>query len=152
VTIPGLTTRVFDIDQTMARRRIVPVGDMTTVTTVEVNDINGDLIEATTSYVKLPRIRQEWEPITELWFPMMTDAAPMAVGYSVEVVGVWGFPAIPADVVVAVAKLVLVRFIADAASSGTALADALNEQGFDAGGAFASAMDVLRNYEGDCFV
>jgi hypothetical protein len=43
--------------------------------------------------------------------------------------------------------MVLVRYLSDAAAAGSALADALNEQEFNAGVAFASAQDVLRNYQ-----
>ena len=149
VTITGLTTRSFDIDERSARSRIVPIGDNNTITTVTVKDIQGTTLEtvASSNYVKLPRIREEWEPVVELWFPKgAATPAGLASGYVLEVAGTWWFPSIPTDVVQAVAKLVLVRYLSDAAAAGTALADALNEQEFNAGVAFASAQDVLRGY------
>lgn len=154
VTIAGSVDRLFDLDYRSARSRIVGVGDMTTVTTVTVEDIQGATVDTVSSadYVELPRNREEWEPIVELWFPKgAADAAPMSSVGVLRVVGVWGFPSIPSDVVVAVAKLVLVRYVADAASAGSALSDAVNELGFDAGSAFASAMDVLHSYRPSVF-
>ena len=150
MTITGLTTRSFDIDERSARSRIVPIGDNNTISTVTVKDIQGTTLEtvASSNYVKLPRIREEWEPVVELWFPKgAATPAGLAAWYVVEVAGTWGFPTIPVDVVQAVAKLVLVRYLSDAAAAGTALADALNEQEFNAGVAFASAQDVLRGYQ-----
>ena len=150
VTIASATTRQYDLDGWNARSRRVRVGDMTTVTTVTVEDAVGNTLEtiAAASRVSLPRIREEWQPITQLWFPqsVASPAGYIGSGYVLKVVGVWGFPAIPADLETAVAKMVLVRYLADAASAGTALSDAANEQGFDAGMAFASARDVIRSY------
>lgn len=150
VTIAGATTRKFDVTDDIQSSRVLPVGDMTTVTTVTIKDINGTTLEtvAAADRVSLPRVRQEWEPITELWFPATTNAASnLAVGNVVEVVGVWGFPVIPEDLQTSVAKLVLIRYLADASSAGTSLADALNQQGFDSGSAFASAREVMRDYQ-----
>lgn len=150
VTIDGATTRIYDLTSRHHRVRRVRVGDMTTVTTVTIEDLQGTLLEtvAAANRVSLPRVREEWEPITRLWFPdsSASPATHLRAGYVLKIVGVWGFPSIPADLELAVAKMVLVRYIADAANAGTALADALNEQGFDAGRAFASAQDVIRSY------
>lgn len=154
VTIAGATTRSFDVDARMVRQRRVAVGDMTSVTTVTIKDVQGATVEtvASADYVKVGdeenRTREEWEPITELWFPS-SSASPAALsdGCVLEVVGVWGFPSLPSDIVVATAKLVLVRYVADATSAGSALSDALNEQGFDAGVAFVSAREVFRSYQ-----
>lgn len=150
VTIAGATTRQYDLGAASAKSRYVTVGDMTTVTTVTVEDQQGTTVETIVSAdrVSLPRVREEWEPITALWFPpgTATPASYLGSGYVLEVVGVWGFPSVPDDLKVATAKMVLVRYLADAASAGTALSDALNDQGFDAGRAFASARDVVRSY------
>ena len=102
---------------------------------------------------KRNRTREEWEPITQLWFPpgSATPASSLGDGYVLEVEGVWGFPSIPSDVVMATAKMVLLRYLADAASAGTALSEAANEQGFDAASAFASAQDVFRSYKTPSF-
>jgi hypothetical protein len=150
VTIAAATTRQYDITAQHTRSRIIPVGDMTTVTTVTIEDAQGTTLETVTAAnrVSLPRVREEWEPITELYFPKAAETpASLADGYVLEVTGVWGFPAIPPDVVVATAKMVLVRYLADAANTGSSLADALNEQAFDTGQAFASARDVLLSYK-----
>jgi hypothetical protein len=151
VTIAGLTTRLFDITDRHVAKRVVPVGDMTTVTTVTLKDLNGTSLGTTTSFVRLGadgnRNRQEWEPVTHLWFPEGMDSpAALAKDTVLEVVGVWGFPDLPEDLVMAVAKMVLVRYLSDAASAGSSLADALNEQGFNAGTAFASAQDTFDSY------
>jgi hypothetical protein len=149
VTIASLTTRQYDIGVWSERERVVLVGDMTTVTTVTIEDQTGATLETVSAAdrVSLPRVREEWEPITHLWFPpSSTTPASIVAGYVVEVVGVWGFPSIPDDLRMAVANMVLVRYIADAANSGTALADALNAQRFNAAVAFASAQDVIRGY------
>lgn len=154
-TIAGATTRQYDLTAWNAHTRRVRVGDMTTVTTVTVKDQQGTLLETVTAAnrVALPRVREEWEPITELWFPPQsaTPASFIGPGNVLEVVGAWGFPAVPTDVRNAVANMVLVRYIADAAASGTSLADALNEQQFNAGAAFASAQAVKRSYQAPPF-
>lgn len=154
VSIASATTRTFDLDEWSVRERRVRVGDMTTVTTVVIKDVNGVTLETVAAADRVSlgsdgnRTREEWEPITELWFPPTTAAASsLAEGNVVVVTGVWGFPELPADLRMAVAKLVLVRYLADAANAGTALADAANEQGFDAGIAFVSAREVLRSYQ-----
>lgn len=150
VTIAAATTRSYDLTPWHAKTRQVNVGDMTTVTTVTVEDTQAAILEtiAAADRVSLPRIREEWEPITSLWFPPDTAAAAQNVwaGRVMKIVGVWGFPAIPADLKMAVAKMVLVRYLSDAASAGTSLSEALNDQGFNAGMAFASARDVIRSY------
>lgn len=150
VTIASATTRQFDLGWWNQNMRVVRVGDMTTVTSTTVKDRSGNTVEtvASTDRVSLPRIREEWQPITEIWFPSDT-ATPTSNIKSpnvLEVVGVWGFPVIPDDLRMAVAKMVLVRYLADAANAGTALADALNEQAFNVGVAFASAQHVIRSY------
>jgi hypothetical protein len=98
-------------------------------------------------WVAQPRTREAWQPITALWFPPASAAAAgVAPGYVVEVTGTWGFPSVPDDIRLSVARMTLVRYLADAAPSGSALADALNEQGFDVAMAFASAQAVKRSY------
>lgn len=147
-------TRQFDLDERQERNRTVKVGDMTTVTAVVIKDVDGTTLETVSSSdrVSLPRKRQAWEPITELWFPGTTNAASyLSAGNVLHVTGIWGFPEIPDDVRMAVAKLVLVRYLSDAANAGTALADSLVQQGFDAGIAFVSAREVLSDYQATRF-
>jgi hypothetical protein len=150
VVIAGATTRRYDLTGWNVITRRVRVGDMTTVTTVKL--IAADQATeletvAAADRVSLPRVREEWQPIRQLWFPPASATpAQIACGRLLEITGTWGFPAIPADLEMAVAKMVLVRYINDAANAGTALADAVNEIGFDAASAFASARDVIRSY------
>lgn len=150
VTIDGATTRQFDLNARTESTRRVYVGDMTTVTTVTVKDQTGATVQTvgSSNRVSMPRVREEWQPITHLWFPPASSspAATLGENYVLEVVGVWGFPVIPADLVTAIANMVLVRYISDAADSGTALAEALNELEFNAAAAFAYAQDVIRRY------
>jgi hypothetical protein len=150
VTIASATTRRFDMDECAESRRRVYVGDMTSVTTVLILDQTGvtqDTV-ASADYVTVPRVREEWEPITHLWFPPYSPspASPLGDGYLVEVTGVWGFPSIPADLRVGTANMVLVRYLSDAAPAGSSFADALNEEGFNAAQAFAYAQSVFRRY------
>jgi hypothetical protein len=146
-------TRTFDITARAASQRRLSVGDMTSITSVVIKDINGVELETVDEADRVNlgwkgnRTREAWEPITDIWFPQTTNAASLSEGNVLEVTGVWGFPSIPEDVKKAVAKLVLVRYLADVASAGTALADALNQQSFDAGIAFASAREALRFHQ-----
>jgi hypothetical protein len=97
------------------------------------------------SYVLLPRVRQAWEPITGLAFPAATsDPAHLAVGRVLEVDGSWGFPVVPDDIREACARLVLFRYVSDAAQAGTLLAESLAEVAV--GALFASARSVVESY------
>lgn len=145
----GSSTRSFDVDWAAAAVRTVRVGDANTITTVTTKDQAGTTIAtvAAADRVSLPRNRQPWEPIVEVWFPPLSAGAiTLLSGYVVDVTGTWGFPAVPDDVRLAVARMVLVRYLADVAPTGSSLSDALNEQGFDAAMAFASAQSVKRAY------
>jgi hypothetical protein len=82
-----------------------------------------------------------------LWFPPSSaTAATIAAGSVIDVTATWGFPAVPEDVRLSVARMALVRYVADVAPTGTRFADAINEQGFDIAMAFASAQTVKRAY------
>lgn len=143
------SARLFDIDCAAARVRTVRIGDANAISAVEIQDQTGNTLETVTSggYVQMPRVRQAWEPTIALWFPpAASPAATVSDGYVVEVTGTWGFPAVPEDVRLAVARMALVRYVADVAPRGSRLADAVNEQGFDIAMAFASAQSVKRAY------
>lgn len=145
----GSSARLFDITEGAAKVRRVRIGDANAISAVEIQDQTGSTTETVASgdYVEIPRTPQPWEPVTALWFPpRSSSAATLIPGYAVEVTGTWGFPSVPNDVRLAVARMVLVRYITDATPSGSALADALNEQGFDLAAAFASAQAVKRSY------
>lgn len=150
VALSDNTTRVFDITPGVVRAREIRIGDCATVTTVKILDANQTTeleTVASTDRVLLPRLRDTWEPITSIAFPPSTAVpATLACGGLVQVTGTWGFPAVPDDLRAAVAKMVLVRYLADITNGGTSLAEALNEQGFNPGAAYASARDTIRGY------
>lgn len=149
----GSSTRSFDVTWADARARAVRIGDAATISSVVIKDQSGTTLETVASGDRVSlgtrgnRTLQPWEPVTTLWFPPLSaSAASIAAGYVVEVTGTWGFPAVPDDVRLSVARMVLVRYVTDAAPTGTRLADAINEQGFDIAMAFASAQAVKRSY------
>lgn len=149
----GSSSRLFDIDWPQSAARSVRIGDAATVTAVEIQNQAGDTLQTVASGdwvglgLKGNRTREPWEPISILWFPPSSSTAATAgAGYVVEVTGTWGFPAVPEDVRLAVARMTLVRYLADVAPTGTRFADAINEQGFDVAMAFASAQSVKRSY------
>lgn len=145
----GSSTRSFDISAPEAYARKLRIGDASTVTAVVIKNQAGTTLETVASgdYVTMPRNRQPWQPITSLYFPPLSSSAASPLwGYVVEVTGTWGFPSVPNDVRMAVARMSLVRYITDATPAGSALADAINEQGFDLASAFASAQSVKQSY------
>lgn len=148
--IASNNTRRFDLGPWQQRNRRVRIGDLASATTVKIIDADQTTaVEtvASANYVLWPRVREEWQPITAIDFPAGSPSpASLWSGRVLEVAGTWGFPSLPEDLVTAVAKMVLVRYLADAAASGTALSDALNEQGFNAAQAFASAREVIDSY------
>lgn len=151
VPLAGNLTRVFPITRTVVRRRLVRIGDCATVSTVKILDLDqATELEtvAAADRVSLPRVRDSWEPVEQLGFPAGTGSpADLRCGGLVQVTGTWGFPDIPQDLQTAVAKMVLVRYLADITTRGTSLAEALDAQGFNAGVAFASARDTILSYQ-----
>lgn len=147
---PAVATRRFDVAPWNARHRMVQIGDITTVTTVKIIDPDQTTeleTVATANRVSLPRVREEWEPITGLYFPY-SSASPvtLSAGYVVEVNGTWGFPSVPADVKEAVAGMVLWRYVSDVSAAGTRFAEALAEINVSA--IFANAQSVIEGYRG----
>lgn len=149
----GSSARLFDITPEAARARTVRIGDANAISAVEIQDQTGTTLETVASGDRVSlgakgnRTLEPWEPVCMLWFPPLSStAANPAAGYVVQVTGTWGFPAVPEDVRLSVARMVLVRYLADAAPSGSSLADALNEQEFNAAVAFASSQAVKRTY------
>ena len=143
----GSSARSFDVGPQEVVTRKVWIGDANTPSTVEILDQTATTLEtiSTPNYVTMPRTRQAHEPIRSLWFPpSSTDPATLLSGYVVRVTGTWGFPSVPNDVRLAAARMVLVRYLVDATPTGSALSDALNEQGFDVAMAFASAQAIKR--------
>jgi hypothetical protein len=130
VPIDDADPRVFDLTETHLRRRKLRIGDASEIDTVTVIDQLGSTVETVEEgdWVGLPRIRQEWEPIRTLWFPPSSGSpAQLGCGYTVSVSASWGFPAVPANVQQAVAKLVIVHYVTEAAHDGTAFSDQLRD-------------------------
>lgn len=147
---PAQATRRYDLTDWHARNRRVRIHDATTISTVKVIDYDQTTeleTVATTDRVSLPRVREEWQPIDELWFPSGTaNPATIRPGLALEVNGTFGWPMVPEDLRMAVAKLTLYRYLESAADQGTALADAVAETGFSPGVAFASGTATIRDY------
>jgi hypothetical protein len=149
----GSSTRIFDVSVQAANTRTVRIGDANAISSVVIKDQAGTTIETVAGADRVSlgmrrnRTLQPWEPVSLLWFPVgSTAAASLTAGHVVEVTGTWGFPAIPEDVRMSVARMSLVRYVADVAPTGTRLSEAVNEQGFDIAMAFASAQSVKRSY------
>lgn len=147
---PAVNTRRYDLTSWHERNRRVRIDDCTSITEAVIVDRDQTTeleTVATTDRVSLPRVREEWEPITHLAFPEGTPTpATIRAGLVLEVTGTFGWPAVPEDLTMAVAKLVLVRYLESAAADGTALADAAADAGFNTGVAFVSAREVIRDY------
>jgi len=152
-------TRVFDVDWIVAEERELMIGDAADTTAVVFKGQDGTVLQTLDSsgWVELPRIREDWEPVTSLYFPpLVNDPAFFAFpavqwGPYVpdenprlicEVTGTWGFPEIPKTVTRAVATLVLARYLNDAAAVGTALADASDRAELNLAGSLKAAFDV----------
>jgi hypothetical protein len=141
--------RLFYIDLADARTRTVWIGDANVITVVATEDQAGNPLEtiAAGGYIEMSRNRQAWEPVRGLWFPPSSSSpATISEGDFLSVTATWGFPSVPHDVRLGVARMTLVRYLADVSAIGSSLSDALNEQGFDIAMAFASAQAVKRSY------
>jgi hypothetical protein len=156
---PGSVTRVFDVDWIVAEERELMIGDAADTTDVVFKGQDGTILQTLDSsgWVELPRVREDWQPVTSLYFPpLVNDPAFFAFpavqwGPYVpdenprllcEVTGTWGFPEIPNTVKRAVATLVLARYLNDAAAVGTALADAADRAELNLAGSLKAAFDV----------
>lgn len=149
VISPAVGTRRFDISPANEYTRTIRIGDLATLSTVKIistNQVTELQTVASPNYVALPRVREEWEPITGLFFPPGTGAAASILyGYVLEVTGTWGFPALPADLRQACAQRVIFRYVSDAAAAGTRFSEALAE--INIGALFASSEAVISNYQ-----
>jgi hypothetical protein len=147
--VPANDPRQFDIWDWNANCRIVNIGDASTITTVTVKDAAGTVLQtvATTDRVSLPRVREEWEPITALYFPFDSASPASFIGGTrvLEVTGTWGFPVVPADLREACARLVLFRYVTDVTAAGSSFAEALAE--VNVGALFANARSVVERYQ-----
>lgn len=149
---PAVLTRRFDLGEYEIMNRIVMIGDLaappTTVTVYNLDQVGVSTVVVAPAWVALPRVREEWEPITSLYFPPYASGAPLPiVGQVLEVVGsAWGFPAVPADLKEACAATVIFRYLSDVSSTGTQFAEALATASVNVGALFSFARDVVSRY------
>jgi hypothetical protein len=120
--------RLFEID---ARGRVY-VGALDGGETLSVELINSDGTttavasgDVATFYGPRRNPTAAWQPVTEL---ELQGAVPRHARREqlVQVTATWGFPEVPTFVTEAVAASVILRYVSDVASAGTALADALD--------------------------
>lgn len=147
---PALDPRTFDVGCQLIEHRTLRIGSASAVSSV-VQKRNGATVQTFalgTDVVLLPRVRQVWQPYTQLWFPTLTGSPALFIEEdTIEVSATWGYPSVPADIRQACAKLVIVRYLTDVAAAGTALADALTTGGdINIGGLFRSATEVIDRY------
>jgi hypothetical protein len=155
-TQPAL--RAFDITETVYRTRKLRIGDMAAApTSLDLYNVDGTLAQSLTSssYVLLPRVREDWQPYSTVWFRW--DASVAATlwgmdgwwrggGLEARINATWGFPSVPTTVKDAVARLVIVRYLNDAASVGTQFADAADRVSFNIAGSVRQALDALDRF------
>lgn len=149
IAIPDEDPRTFDLTRSIVARRSLPIGDVDTVTQVELFDYDGTTslgVIDPSLYVLDPRIREEWEPYTRIRFPYRPSSIVLlARGRTLEITGTWGFQSVPEDIVQACAKLVVVRYFTDSAQAGTDLSDALDPT-FSVSGLTRSALEAVQGY------
>ena len=155
--------RSFDVDETVARRRKLYVGDLASAPTLfELKTGAGELAQTLTgaSYVLLPRVREDWQPYSTVWLRL--DAADAATlwgfdgwwrgrGLVAEITATWGFPSVPTTVKDAVARLVIVRYLNDVTNQGTEFADAADRVQFNMAGSIRQALDALDRFRVPAF-
>lgn len=100
---PAEHNRVFDVSRDVVHYRELELGDLSAQPVqVKLYDVDGVTLLQTipaAAFVCLPRRRESWQPISHLRFlANVVDAAALSRGQSLEVRGVWGFPAVPADI------------------------------------------------------
>ncbi len=150
-------TRSFDIDDTVARTRRLRIGDMADApTAMALYRADGTLVQTLTSssYVMLPRVREDWQPYSTVWFrPDVSNPAAVwgfdgwcAGGLVAQITATWGFQSVPRTVKDAVARLVIVRYLNDAASVGTQFAEAADRVAFNIAGSVRQALDALDRF------
>jgi hypothetical protein len=153
------STRTFDVDWIVVEDRELLIGDAAAITGVVLKGQDGTVLQTLdeSGWVLLPRVREDWEPVTSLYFPPLVTSPAFfswpAVQFGpyvpiesprlyCEVTGTWGFPAIPDTVKRAVAVIVLLRYLNDAASVGTKLADAADRAELNLAGSLRAAFDT----------
>lgn len=142
-------TRAYTIDDLHARVRRVGIDDLAsagdTDIAVELVAADDTVIETIDRekyrpmYESRRQQRVPWEPITALEFPIGLGGPGFVPDQTLLVTGNFGFPSVPAFIVEACAKRVILRYASDVAAAGTQLAAAIAE--INLAGLFASARD-----------
>lgn len=145
---PAADPRRFDLGSYAVSSRYLRIGDAAAISAVSLYDIDNATLVTTlpsSAYVLEPKVRAEWEPIRGLYFPFSAAGAPtFLIGQVLQVTGTWGWPAIPADLREACARIVLFRYVQDAAAAGTTFAEAL--AGVNVGALYASGRATVERY------
>jgi hypothetical protein len=152
---PNPSTRTFDVDVDVYTERTILVGDLASFTAVAINNPDGTLFQQVdiTTIVALPRRREVWRPIAELYFrPGLLGSAIFygapgvtggffgadelydyhAAGYTIDVTGAWGFPLVPADISREVKKIAAAGLARDVKRVSRTMSEAA--PGFQAAG------------------
>ena len=93
------TARTFPVDMQAVRQGRVQLGDVNTVTLVEIIDDDWSTVAATvtSSYYTLhPTVREAWQPYRYL--ELHPDTIQLRYGMRIRVTGTWGFPAVPGNI------------------------------------------------------
>jgi hypothetical protein len=146
------TARTFDITASIIARRSFRIGDVATVTRVELFDVDGATslgqLQAS-QYVLLPRARKSWEPFRRIKFPYRPGTVlSLRCGGTIVITGTFGFPEIPTTVRQAIATMVVYRYLSDAAFDGTPFAELANRDEFNMASAIRVAMDARDRLSG----
>lgn len=142
-------TRSFTITARDRSNGRLPIGDLASaddtdivVELLDMNEANPVTVDRA-DYRPLYRLKRQaveaWEPVTQIEF--LRGAPALHVGRTVLVTGSWGFPAVPPFIREACAKRVILRYVSDVASRGTAFADAIDD--LSLAGMFASSRDAI---------
>lgn len=148
----GSSTRLFDTTEAFYRRRKLKIGDAATVTAVTVQDTAGATIQTLTAtqYALQPRVREDWQPYSTVWFLPTTGTPPDWVWWTgpavIAVTGTWGFPLVPTTLKDAVARLTVVRYLNDVAGAGTNFSEAADRAEFNIAASIRTALDAIDRF------
>lgn len=125
-------TRSFDLGIVEIRERIVELGDLADGAGLiaRLKDRAGTIVEtvASANYVLLPRNREPWQPYAEVWFPPDAPTpASLSTSLVLELVGNFGFPAIPFGLRQECARNVAAKYVRSRPASEQAGQDAGNQ-------------------------
>lgn len=93
--------RIFHVDGEGIRNGIVNVGDLQSVTTLEVLNSDWSTVRETVDsadYALLPRTREAWQPARQIQLNHRNGVGWLRGEYLVRVTGAFGFPAVPGRV------------------------------------------------------